>query len=157
MLLNPLARLSFLGVACALFANCNPREMPGFKQIAQREGARITRETDEAIKKSPALHELNQLCTRDIPLPPCFALAYKSRDFDEEKFLSYYYRASIEYKDVKRFYLDYLPPRNWQLAEQKDGGWGPSKLVFRREAYEVIIYDKEYGNDTFYSVVCRKL
>src|SRR5205814_4525922 len=96
--MSVIARLALLVVAFTLIGACNPREMPGFKQIAQREDARITRETDEAINKSPALQQLNQLCTHDIPLPPGFVLADKSRDFNEEKFLSYGYRASIDYE-----------------------------------------------------------
>src|SRR5437879_5888889 len=84
--------------ACALLAACNPREMPGFKQLAKREDARITRETDEAINKSPALQQLNQLCTHDVPVPNGFILANKSRDFNEETFLSYGYQASTDYE-----------------------------------------------------------
>ena len=144
-------------IASTLTVACNPREMPGIKQLGRREEARITRETDEAIKTSPAFQQLNELCTREIPVPDGFVLANKSRGVNEPRFLSYGYRASIDYETVKRFYLGYLPSRGWQLKEQKDGGWGPSKLVFRKEGFEVIIYDKEYGDDSIYFVECAKL
>jgi hypothetical protein len=131
--------------------------MPGFKQLAKREDARITRETDDAIKNSPALQELEHLCTIDIPSPTDFALVKKDRDFNEQKFLVYYYRSGISYDRVKAFYSDCLGQRGWQLTEQKDGGWGPSNMVFRKDQFSITIYDKEYGNDTSYGVVCRKL
>ena len=31
-------------------AACNPRELPGFKQLAKEQEERITRETEEAIR-----------------------------------------------------------------------------------------------------------
>jgi len=144
-------------VASTLTVACNPREMPGIKQLGRREEARITRETDEAIKTSPVLQQLNELCTRKIPLPDGFVLANKARSVNEPIFLSYGYRASIDYETVKRFYLDYLPKQGWQLTEQKDGGWGPSRLTFHRKDFKVIINDKQYGDDALYFIECVKL
>ena len=153
---NSLIKLSLLACGCAFLVQCNPREMPGFKQLAKREDARITRETNEAIKSSPPLQKLERLCTIDVPPPTDFALVKKSRDFNEQKFLIYYYHSETPYNRVKSFYSDSLGQRGWQLTEQKDGGWGPSKIVFRKDEFSVTIYDKEYGNDTNYGVVCSK-
>jgi hypothetical protein len=150
-------KVAFVIGGCSLLIACNPREMPGFKQIAKREDARITRETDEAIQNSPGLQELERLCTLDIPSPTDFVLVQKSRDFNEQKFLIYYYRSGMTYERVKTFYSDFLRQHGWQLTEQKDCCWGPSKLVFRRDSFSVTIYDKEYGEDTSYVVECSRL
>jgi hypothetical protein len=150
------SHLLILVVACSSFTGCNPRELPGFKQIAKREEARITRETDEAIKKSPALQELEHLCTREIPRPEGFVPVNKSRDFHEEKFLSYGYHSSSDYGSVKRFYIEYLPKHGWLLTKQKDGGWGPSNMEFRRESHIVTIYDMGAGEGESYGIVCAK-
>src|SRR4030095_11640767 len=99
---------ALLVVASTLTVPSNPREMPGLKQLGRREEARITRETEEAIKTSPSLQQLNELCTREIPVPDGFVLANKSRSVNEPRFLSYGYRASIDYETIKRFYLGYL-------------------------------------------------
>lgn len=139
-----------------LFTGCNPIHLPVLREEARRQDERITRETDEAIKKSPKLQELNRLCTETIPKPTEFELLYKDRDYHEETFISYAYRATLDYQTVKRFYLDYFGQNGWELKEEKDDGWGPSKIVFHKDSYRVSVYDKESGGKT-YSVVCGKL
>src|SRR6266571_5197539 len=89
--------LALVGVS---FAACNPRNMPGFSQEAKRQEDRITRETEEAIKKSPALQDLDHLCTQVLPRPERFQNVNKSRDFQNEKFLSYGYHSSLDYERV---------------------------------------------------------
>ena len=144
-------------MAAICFTACNPRELPGFRQEAKRQEERITRETEEAIKKSSALQELNHLCTEEIPRPEGFVSVNKSRDFNEERFLSYGYHSPLDYESVKRFYLDYFAQRGWQLTKQKDGGWGPSEIEFRKDSYRVTIYDMGAGEGENYGLVCAKL
>lgn len=81
-----------------LFTGCHPMSLPILRDEARRQDERITRETDEAIKKSPKLQELNQLCTEKIPKPNGFELMNKDRDYHEETFLSYGYRSSLDTK-----------------------------------------------------------
>jgi hypothetical protein len=87
------------------FTGCEPRQLPGFKQEAKRQDERITRETEEAIKKSPALQELDHLCTVEIPRPESFVIVNKSRDVHDGKFLSYGYHSQLDYQSVKSFLL----------------------------------------------------
>jgi len=150
-------RVTLILVVIACLSACNPRELPGFKQMAKRQEQRITRETEDAIKKSPGLQELNKLCTEEIPRPAGFVLINKDRDFNEEKFLGYGYHSTLDYESVKRFYLDYFAQHGWQLTKQKDGGWGPSEVEFRKEGYRVSIYDMGAGEGENYGVVCAKL
>lgn len=144
-----------LMVAMACVAACDPRKLPGFKQEARRQDERITRETDEAIMKSPALQELAHLCTKLIPRPEGFVEAHKYKDH-EEKLLGYAYRAKTDYSSVKSFYLDYFSQHGWRLTKQKDDGWGPSELEFRNDGHRVTIYDKGQSDGT-YGIVCAKL
>lgn len=150
-----LISIAFLTATVCLTA-CDPRQFPGFKQEAKRQEERITRETEEAIQKSPALQELNHLCTEEIPRPEGFVLVNKSRDFNKERFLSYGYHSTLGYESVKRFYLDYFAQHGWQLTKQKDGGWGPSEIEFRKDSYGVTIYDMGAGEGENYGLVCAK-
>ena len=144
-----------MAAVCA--TGCNPRELPGFKQLAKREEQRITRETEEAIKKSPKLQELNRLCTEEIPRPDGFVPVSKSRDFNEETFLDYGYHSTLDYQKVKTFYINYFSQHGWQLTKQKDGGWGPSEIEFRKDSHRVTISDMGKGEGTNYFLGCAKL
>ena len=145
--------IALVGTASA--AACDPRQLPGFKQEAQRQAERINRETNEAIKKSPALQELARLCTEEIPRPQGFVETRKYKDH-ENRLLGYHYRSRIDYPAVKSFYLDYFSQHGWQLTRQKDGGWGPSQLEFRNDRHRVIIDDKGQSDGT-YGVACARL
>jgi RHS repeat-associated protein len=50
------------------------QEVAWISAAGQQQDERITRETREAIKNSPALQELNTLCTEEIPQPNGFVL-----------------------------------------------------------------------------------
>lgn len=140
-----------------LFSGCNPWRLPLLKEEARKQDERITRETDEAIKKSPKLQELNRLCMESIPKPTGFELLNKDRDYHEETFLGYSYRSKLDYQTVKRFYLDYFVQNGWALTEEKDDGWGPSKIEFHKDSYRVTIYDMGAADGKNYSIVCGKL
>jgi len=146
-----------LATLSLLFTGCNPWRLPVLKEEARRQDERITRETDEAIKKSPKLQELNRLCTEKIPRPTGFELVNKDRDYHEETFVSYGYRSVMDYQSVKRFYLDYFAQNEWELTKQKDDGWGPSMIEFRKDSYRVAIYDMGTGKGENFAIVCGKL
>jgi hypothetical protein len=139
------------------FTACNPRDLPGFKQEAKRQEQRITRETEDAIKKSPALQELDRLCTQEIPRPAGFVPGYKYRDFNEQKFLGYGYHSSLDYQSVKSFYMNYFTQHGWQLTNEKDSGWGQPQIEFRKDGYRVTIYDMGGGEGDNYTVSCGRL
>lgn len=150
--------LSVLALALILlFTGCNPWRLPVLKEVAKRQDERITRETDEALKKSPKLQELNQLCTEKIPRPPGFELVSKDRDYHEETFMTYGYRSKLDYQTVKRFYLDYFAQNGWVLAEDKNDGWGDQKIEVHKDSYRVTIYDMGAGEGRHYSIVCGKI
>jgi hypothetical protein len=151
--------ISVLGFAILilLITACNPWRLPLLKEEARKQDDRITRETEEAIKKSSKLQELNQLCTEKIPKPTDFELLNKHRDFHEETFVGYGYRSKLDYQTVKRFYLDYFAQNGWVLAEDKNDGWGDPKIEVHKDSYRVTIYDMGAGEGKNYSIVCGKL
>jgi hypothetical protein len=137
---------------------CDPRGLPGFKQEAKRQEERITRETEEAIKKSTTLQELHHLCTEQIPRPEGFVLVNKFRGLHGEIFLGYGYHSPLDYQSVRRFYTNYFNQHGWQLTKQKDGGWGPSKIEFRKEGHEVMISESGSQDEGInYFLECVKL
>jgi len=135
---------------------CNPWRLPGFKQVAKQEDARITRETDVAIQKSLVFRELNRLCIEDIPRPKNFVLVKEDRSFNGETFLGYYYQSTDDYESVKRFYTTYFADHGWILTNQKDGGWGPNSIEFHNEDHRVTI-EEVPNEETIYAVVCANL
>ena len=52
-------------VALLFFVGCNPSKLPGFKQVAEHEQQRITKETQDAINGSPERQELDRLQKSD--------------------------------------------------------------------------------------------
>ena len=146
-------------VLLAAFASmtaCNPRQLPGFKQEAKQQQEKITRQTEEAILKSPALQELDRFCTKEIPRPKDFILVERDWDHHNETFLGYGYRSESDFNTVKKFYLDYFAEQRWQVTGQKEGGWGPSYVEFRKDGYKVKVYELNGENDVNYSLHCEK-
>jgi hypothetical protein len=152
---STLILLDCLAVA-SFCAACNPWHLPGLKRIAKQQDERITRETVEAIKKSPALQELDHLCTKQIPLPAGFVLLNMSRDFNRETFLDYGYRSNTDYKSVKRFYSEYFSQQGWRVASEKGSGWGPPYVEYMKDRFKVKVYDMGTGDGVNYAIVCKK-
>lgn len=152
--MRPVA-LSFVLLA-VFYAGCHPANIPGFREVALHEQERITRETEEAITKSPALQEINQLCTKEIPLPAGFKLIKLHRD-RAETFLGYGYHSDLNYGEIKTIYREHFLSRGWRLTEEKDRGWGEPFIEFRNEKYKVKIYNFGPGTGINYSFHCEKL
>lgn len=150
----PLILLIALAVG---LTGCDPRRLPGFKREAKRQEELTTRETEAAINRSPTFQEINHLCTQEIPRPSDFLLVNKYMSLREEKFLGYGYRSALDFGSIKSFYITNLTERGWQLVRQKDGGWGPSEMEFRKEGFQVIISNTIGGEEIKYFVHCAKL
>jgi len=149
--------LLVLAIAVVSLAGCNPRGLPGFRQIAKQEEERETKETEEAIKKSPVLQELDRLCTMEIPRPDGFVLVKKFRGFHSVIFVGYGYSSVSQYQEVKNFYMKYFPQHGWLLTKEENGGGGPVYVEFSKDSYKVEV-DRLSGRDgTNYTITCEKL
>lgn len=149
--------LAMIVASSALLTGCDPRRLPGFREEAKRQQERITRETEAAIEKSPRLQELNHLCTEQIPRPTDFVSVNKYMSLQEERFLGYGYRSPSDYESVKTFYVRSFAERGWQLTRQKDDGWGPREIEFRKNGFQVTIEDVVRGFEINYFVHCARL
>lgn len=146
-----------LSASLLWLTGCNPTRLPGLDRIASKEGERLERETREAISKSANLQEIHRLCTQEIPRPNDFVLMTQRKDGNGERFLSYGYRSSFSYHDVKRFYGEYFSQSGWNLSDQKDRGWGDPYIEFSRGEYKVKIYYFGARGDVNYAFHCAKL
>ncbi len=136
---------------------CDLRQMPGFRQAAKKQEEKITRETQEAIKNSATLQELDRVCTNEIPRPDGFVLVNQTRDFNSERYLGYGYHGDVDYQGVKAFYVNSLPQHGWQLTYEKDKGWGQAQVQFTKNPYRVTIFDLGTHEGANYSIGCEKL
>lgn len=155
---NQMHRITLtLTATILLFVACSPIKIPVLRERAKKEQERITKETQEAIKSSQKLQELDRLCTKDIPLPPDFVLVKLHRDYKDETFLGYGYHSDVSYQQVKTLYRDYFLQRGWQLAGEKDRTWGYPYIEFINATYRIKIYDFGPGDGVNYSFHCEKL
>lgn len=146
-----------LVVVTVCVAACDPRGFPGFKQLAKQQEERITRETEEAIKTSPVLQDLDRLCTQEIPRPEGFVPINKYKDLHGERFLGYGYQSKADFSSVKSFYVSYFAQHGWNLTKQNDAKWGPSSVVFRNQKYQVKVYDAGQDGEINYFLHCELL
>lgn len=121
-------QLLSLTVTLVNFTGCNPRTLPGIRGFVRREGERISKATEEAVKKSPTLQQLDQLCREEVSTPDDFLLQVRSMG-TSNIFLSYGYRSKSEYEDVKKFYKARLGLKEWKLITRKGSRVGTQ--VFR--------------------------
>jgi len=132
------------------------RSSPLFRKLAEREDAKRIKYTDEAVAKSPGLQELDHLCAKQIPIFTGFVPRGRYAGPTTKTSLIYFYRSSADYSVVKPFYLDYFSRNGWTLTRQKENGWGPDTLEFKKPPYRIIISHGGLG-DADYAMDCDKL
>lgn len=148
--------LSMVALAVFMFAGCRTSDVPGFKQLAEREDNRITSQTREAIQKSPRLQEIDRKCVREIVHPADFVLFSMRRDPHSDR-LSYGYRSKDSYQNVKRYYIEHLGNNGWQNTDSQDKGWGLPFVEFRKDDYTIRVSYQGTGTELNYTVACEKL
>ena len=141
------------------FIGClNPRNTPSFKRLGEDWEKRNAKYTEEALRKSPELQELDRLCTQEVPLFEGFKLVRKSTFGSNDPFITYYYSSDAELPRVKDFYVGFFSGANWQVVENEEGGWGPRwHAVFRKGNYKVAATYFGPGEEGNYAFDCMKL
>jgi len=136
----------------------NPRNTLIFRKLAEQEDQKLTKYTEEALKNSPGLQELDLICSNELPLFYGFVLRSKIAGPVRYTSLSYAYdyNSGADYQKVKGFYLDYFARNGWQLVDEYNGGWGPKSVKFRKNRYKVVISHGAMG-DVEYAIDCEKL
>ena len=149
------------GLMLVLFTSltaCNPRNNPLFRKAAKVSDERIAKQTEQALKESPVLQEIDRLCTQQIPLFDGFKLTRKMSWQSRNPFLSYDYVSAADYQKVRTFYKEYFLQNGWQLTKDQDGGWGPPwEARFKKDNYSISITYSGPGEESNYGFFCQKL
>jgi len=147
-----LSSLAFLSLA---LAGCILRGTPGIKQLTKKFDEIATKETDDAIKKSPVLQEIETVC-KQIPLPPDFEFIAKGGLNDDGLlFLDYYYASNTKYEQARVLWNTYFADNGWEAKKEEDSY--PRHLEFKNSRFSVSIYYGGMGDRAQYSVGCQKL
>jgi hypothetical protein len=140
-----------------LTACLNPQNNPVFRRIAKQSDERIAKQTEEDLKKSPVLQEIDRLCTQHIPILDGFHLVRRMSWQSDNPFLSYSYNSSADFQTVRTFYKDYFSRNGWELRRDKVGGWGPPwEGSFRSNGYQITITYMP-NDESNYGFFCQKL
>ena len=152
--LKAFASVIVIAFLCLLTA-CNPRNLPGFKQISESEEIRLRKFAEEKVNNLPVFRDLNELCTKEIPLYESFSLVNFHASYKKPDSLSYFYFSNAEWQKVKVFYKDYFAQHGWQLIKENDTNWGSSEVEVKKDNYRVILYYKGLGADANYGFHCE--
>jgi hypothetical protein len=152
-------RASLLLLTAALcHAGCaNPSGLPVFREIRERERQETARHTEEALKNSPVMRELDDLCRGEVPVFEGFVFLSMDASYPPRTFLTYFYSSDADYEKVKGFYTNYFTEKGWQLSRRDEDGWGSLTIEFRKESYKIIIFHKGMGGKADYALHCEKL
>jgi hypothetical protein len=154
--LKLLHRALSLTLVVLCLTGCNPTKLPGFRTLAEKEDERQQRQAEESIKNDPVFRELDHLCREEVPLFQGFVLVGKHASANERKFLTYFFSSKAEFTVVRDYYKEYFLRNNWQIAEQREGGWGSDVSQFRKGSYRFILYHEGLG-DADFAFHCEKV
>ena len=135
----------------------NPNKLPGVSAIAEREAERAHKEADEAIKNSPALQELDTLCSQQVPALG-FTRLYRRLDRSGGRLtVSQSYHSDANFATVKQEYKNQLAPAGWRVTVEEDVSRAESRIEFARDGYTMKIYNVPSAKEANYVVYCEKV
>ena len=118
-----------------------------------------TKETEDAIRRYEWAKELDDICSQ-VPVFRDYKLDSKgsgtNRKFVEHIFASPTEK-TVNYPELRKFYLQYFSENQWQLVEDRD--FGSRSLKFDKDGFEVqIFYATDRGMEwgRLYSIGCKK-
>lgn len=139
-------------------AGCvNPNKLPGIRSLSEREAARLNQQAEEAIKKSPALQELDDFCVKQVPPQLDFNRVSRNLDFGGRMSLTYAYHSKEGFRKVADEYKNYLSPQGWRLTHEEEATWGNSTVAFANDEYALRLYFLGAGSGVNYKLHCEKL
>ena len=137
-----------MAVVILNLTSCNPL-------LAKNEEERISRVTQEAIKNSPVLEELDRLCGKEVAHPDDFVFESKSMDTVSRSYLTFHYGSSWDYTKVKNFYKEYFTQNGWLLTYQRMG-LGTRQVEFTKQRYGKA-FDVGQDQQHHYAIQCEKV
>jgi hypothetical protein len=140
-----------------VFVCLSCRDLPGIKQLSEADATVTTKLTEEAIKNSTQLQELDNVC-KEIPLPPDFRFIWKGGIDDQKITLSTHYYSETKYEETWALLKRYFAQNGWRIVKDGEGTISSIKIIeFTNGNYRVI---NQYGGmekRTNYSICCEKL
>lgn len=149
--------VAVLSLTVFMSACVNPNKLPGLRSQAEREEARLNRESEEAVKNSPLLQQLDSFCTSHVPPALGFVGVNRHLDFRGRKALIYGYHSNASFATVKQEYKNRLLPEGWKVTREEDHTWGESRLTLVGGSYSIDIYDVGSGQGVNYKIHCESL
>jgi hypothetical protein len=120
----------------------------------QRKNLELTTQlTNEAIKKSEALQELDKVCA-SVALPEGFKFVSKGGIDDQKISLSYYYNSEIPFEEIYEVFRKHFSEKGW--SEKNLAHRYPKQVEFYNDDYRIYLSHGS-GNLSNYGVNCEKL
>lgn len=151
------ALIVLLAGAFALSGCINPNKLPGIRSIAEQQDERRRKETDEAVRNSAALQELDAFCTRQVP--PALEFTQISRQLDAPKKVSlvYGFNSKADFETAKQEYKSLLLPQGFSVMLEENFTFGNSRILFANETYSLRIYYFGRLEKVNYKVHCERV
>lgn len=142
-------------VFLSLFSSaCLFKKLPIVREQLIEEERRQTEYTEEAIKNSSVLKDLDSLC-KEIPKPSKFEFIKKVKG-NNSVFISHGYYSDYNFDIGKKFYLDYFSERGWEFIGYMPGV-NTDMIEFRKEKYQIQIEHGFMGEAMNYTFTCENL
>lgn len=142
-------------VSCLAVGGCNPRDLPGIRNLREASEKASTKRAEEAIRNSPELQRLNQVC-EEIPLPGRFEFVWKGGPDPETLMLSNYYYSEIDFNTANGEWETYFSKTGWNVV-QRDWNVVGKGNRYRKPGYEVVIEFGSMGKRVNYAISCKVL
>src|SRR5687768_10502711 len=108
----------FLVVTTAAFSGCHPRNLPIFKQVAEKLDEQATQDVRKLIEEVPEYKELNRVC-QEIPLPDDFNLIVMKASVNEIG-IGYYYKSKTDFDTAEKDFRKYFSDNQWKELKNSD-------------------------------------
>jgi hypothetical protein len=141
--------LVLLSISCV-----TPTKIPIIKDYILAKEKEKTERTEEAIKNSKVLQELDSVCN-SIPLMKEFSLIYKDMNVNNRTSLSFAYYSEIKFADAEKFYTNHFLQNNWKLIEK--GNLSSDYFVYEKDGFRIGIYYSDTGDGVTYLRECDKI
>lgn len=129
---------------------CHPRNLPVFKQMAEKADKAATERAKRLIEEDAEFKRIDKIC-REIPLLSDFNLIVM-KALSNSKGISYFYTSSVDFDTAEKQFRQYFKDNQWKVLDHSSITRNDE---FTKENYRVAI---QYGNvgNADYSIHCGK-
>jgi hypothetical protein len=143
--------------AFALSGCVNPNKLPGIRAIAEQQDERRRKATDEAVRNSVTLQELDAFCTRQVPPALEFTRTSRQLDSPEKVSLVYGFSSKADFETARQEYKSLLLPQGFAVTLEDNFSLGNSRILFSNETYSLRIYYFGRSEKENYKIHCERI